>query len=81
MTRAAPSGVPSALELDPYVRSVGRLHERSEEWVPAEQAYERALELLPSFYEAALALADLLRRVGRVRHAVTRLATLLEQDP
>src|SRR2546427_7014745 len=32
-------------------------------------------------HEAALALADLLRRSGRLRQAVTRLAEMLEQDP
>jgi len=37
--------------------------------------------VLPSFYDAALALADLLRRTARVREAVTRLATMLEEDP
>src|SRR2546426_8802672 len=31
--------------------------------------------------EAALALADLLRRSGRTRAAVVRLAEMLEQDP
>jgi cytochrome c-type biogenesis protein CcmH/NrfG len=60
---------------------LGRLHEEKEEWQTAEQAYERALDTLPTFYEAALALADLLRSSGRVRQAVTRLATMLEQDP
>jgi len=75
----------SALELDDgYVQvwlDLGRLHEEKEEWSDAQQAYERALDVLPTFHEAALALADLLRRSGRVRHAVTRLAELLEQDP
>ena len=75
----------SALELDDgYVQvwlDLGRLHEEKEEWGDAQQAYERALDVLPTFHEAALALADLLRRSGQVRHAVTRLAELLEQDP
>jgi cellulose synthase operon protein C len=75
----------SALELDDgYVQvwlDLGRLHEEKEEWSDAQQAFERALDVLPTFHEAALALADLLRRTGRVRHAVTRLAELLEQDP
>ena len=60
---------------------LGRLHEAKEDWHAAEQAYERALEALPTFYEAVLALADLLRSTGRLRQAITRLAELLEQDP
>ena len=60
---------------------LGRLHEQDEEWEQARRAYEEALEALPTFHEAALALADLLRRSGSVRTAVTRLAEMLEQDP
>jgi superkiller protein 3 len=75
----------AALELDAgFVQvwlDLGRLHEAKEEWSDAQQAYERALDALPTFHEAALALADLLRRSGRVRQAVVRLAELLEQDP
>jgi len=37
--------------------------------------------VLPTFHEAALALADLLRRTGRTRFAIIRLADMLEQDP
>src|SRR5205823_6099033 len=68
----------AALELDRgYVQvwlDLGRLHEEKEEWTDAQAAYERALEALPTFNEAALALADLLRRSGRPRAAVVRLA-------
>src|SRR5258705_5495826 len=75
----------SALDLDKgFVQvwlELGRLHEQDEEWRPAQQAYEEALEALPTFHEAALALADLLRRTGSVRAAVVRLADMLEQDP
>jgi tetratricopeptide (TPR) repeat protein len=75
----------AALELDAgYVQvwvDLGRLHEEKEDWNEAQRAYERALDALPTFHEAALALADLLRRVGRVRQAVVRLAEMLEQDP
>ncbi|HEV2751672.1 MAG TPA: tetratricopeptide repeat protein [Gemmatimonadales bacterium] len=75
----------AALELDAgYVQvwlDLGRLHEDKEEWADAQRAYERALDVLPTFHEAALALADLLRRSGRVKQAVVRLAELLEQDP
>jgi tetratricopeptide (TPR) repeat protein len=57
------------------------LHEEKEDWSAAQQGYERALDALPTFHEAALALADLLRRSGRMRQAVVRLAEMLEQDP
>src|SRR5256712_11871677 len=64
----------ASLELDPgYVQvwlDLGRVHEEKEEWDAAEQAYERALEALPTFYEAALALANLLRSSGRLRQAI-----------
>ena len=75
----------SALELDRgYIQvwlDLGRLHEEKQEWSEARQAYERALAALPTFNEAALALADLLRRSGHVRQAVVHLADMLEQDP
>ncbi|PYM70796.1 MAG: hypothetical protein DME03_20565, partial [Candidatus Rokuibacteriota bacterium] len=60
---------------------LGRLHEQDEEWPEAQRAYEAALDALPTFHEAALALADLLRRSGSVRAAVVRLAEMLQQDP
>src|SRR5437773_1755539 len=67
----------AALDLDHgFVQvwlELGRLHEGDEEWEAARQAYERALDALPTFHEAALALADLLRRRGHVRDRVVRL--------
>ena len=75
----------AALELDHgFVQvwvDLGRLHEGREEWEEAQRAYQQALDVLPTFHEAALALADLQRRNGRLRQAVARLADLLEQDP
>ncbi len=75
----------SALDLDEgFVQvwlDLGRLHEQDEEWVEAQRAYEAALEALPTFHEAGLAHADLLRRTGSLRTAVVRLAEMLEQDP
>jgi len=59
---------------------LGRLHEEDEE-CRMRTAYEQALDALPTFHEAALALADLLRRSGRVQGAVVRLVEMLEQDP
>ncbi|PYO94446.1 MAG: hypothetical protein DMD62_05645 [Gemmatimonadetes bacterium] len=74
-----------ALDLDKgFVQvwlDLGRLHEQDEEWPDAQRAYEEALEALPTFHEAALALSDLLRRTGGLRAAVVRLAGMLEQDP
>jgi tetratricopeptide (TPR) repeat protein len=60
---------------------LGRLHEQREEWPDALQAYERALQELPTYHEGNIALADLERRLGRLRPAIARLADLLEQDP
>jgi len=75
----------SALELDGgFVQvwlEMGRLREQEEEWDDARQAYEKALDTLPTFHDAAMALSDLLRRTGKTRQAVTRLAEMLEQDP
>ena len=74
-----------ALQLDQGFVAVwvdlGRLHEQREEWPDALQAYERALHELPTYHEANIALADLERRLGRLRPAIARLADLLEQDP
>src|SRR5207245_3747197 len=83
--RGAAAADGAALELDRrYVQvwlEMGRLHEQKEEWEDAQRAYEQALDQLPTFHEAAMALADLLRRTGRARAAIIRLASLLEQDP
>src|SRR5205085_3463997 len=83
--QGARSAYRGALDLDEgFVQvwlDLGRLHEQDEEWAEAQRAYEAALEALPTFHEAALALADLLRRAGSVRAAVVRLAEMLEQDP
>jgi superkiller protein 3 len=82
---AALEAYQAAVELDPgYVQvwlDLGRLHEDREDWAAAERAYERALKTLPTFQAAGLALADLMRRSGRVRPAIIRLADMLEQDP
>ncbi|HXG96629.1 MAG TPA: tetratricopeptide repeat protein [Gemmatimonadales bacterium] len=83
--QAARAAYRSALDLDEgFVQvwlDLGRLHEQDEEWVEAQRAYEAALEALPTFHEAGLAHADLLRRTGDLRTAVVRLAEMLEQDP
>ncbi len=74
----------AALDLDAgFVQvwlELGRLHEQDEEWADAQRAFEAALEALPTFHEAGLALADLLRRSGNARAAILRLADMLEQD-
>ncbi|HMA42928.1 MAG TPA: tetratricopeptide repeat protein, partial [Gemmatimonadales bacterium] len=75
----------AALDLDQGFVAVwvdlGRMHELRDEWTEAQRAYEHALDVLPTYHEAALALADLQRRQGRLRPAIARLADLLEQDP
>src|SRR5204862_440993 len=74
----------AALDLDAgFVQvwlELGWLHEQDEEWADAQRAFEAALEALPTFHEAGLALADLLRRSGNARAAILRLADMLEQD-
>jgi tetratricopeptide (TPR) repeat protein len=75
----------AALDLDQGFVAVwvdlGRQHELREEWTEAQRAYEHALDVLPTYHEATLALADLQRRQGRLRPAISRLADHLEQDP
>src|SRR5207249_11052452 len=82
--QGARSAYRSALDLDAgFVQvwlELGRLHEQDEEWADAQRAFEAALEALPTFHEAGLALADLLRRSGNARAAILRLADMLEQD-
>src|SRR3989449_6710754 len=74
----------AALELDPgYVQvwlDLGRLHEEKEDWSEAQQSYERALDVLPTFHEAALALARSEEHTSELQsrlHLVCRL--LLEK--
>ena len=73
------------MELDPSVaqvwRDLGRLEERRENWVGARLAYEHALDLLPTYMEAALALADLLRRVDAPGAAVDLMVDMLLSEP
>jgi len=47
----------------------------------ARVAYERALEILPTYAAAGLALADLVRRTESAGAAVALLVPLLETDP
>ena len=47
----------------------------------ARAAYQRALELLPTFLDAGLALGDLLRRTGLAAEAVRLLVELLLAEP
>jgi tetratricopeptide (TPR) repeat protein len=61
--------------------TLGRLEEARERWNPAREAYAQALDLLPTYSEAALALADLLRRRESPRAAITVLVDLLGADP
>lgn len=74
-----------ALELDHSLAQVwcelGALEEKREKWPAARAAYERALDLLPTFVEAALALADLLRRTEQLSASLEVLVSLLIHDP
>jgi tetratricopeptide (TPR) repeat protein len=47
----------------------------------ARTAYQRALELLPTYLDAGLALADLLRRTGLAAQATRLLVDLLLAEP
>lgn len=60
---------------------LGQLEERRENWTAARSAYARALELLPTFTPATLAIADLVRRTDSPRAAVHLLVDLLSAEP
>ena len=82
---AALAAFNAALQLDPSLVRVwyelGALEEERENWAAARSAYERALDLLPTYSAAALALADLLGRRDSPRAAIGVLIRLLETDP
>ena len=63
---AALAAFNAALQLDPSLVRVwfelGGIEEERGNWAAARAAYERALDLLPTYGAAALALAELLRR-------------------
>ncbi|MGE5091227.1 MAG: tetratricopeptide repeat protein, partial [Bacillota bacterium] len=84
-TAAALEACQVALQLDGSLVQVwyelGRLEERRENWSAARAAYERALQLLPTFVTAGLALADLARRVESPAAAIHILVDLLSADP
>jgi tetratricopeptide (TPR) repeat protein len=75
----------AALRLDPSLVRVwcelGALEEERRNWAAARAAYEHALDLLPTYGSAALALADLIRRTEAPRAAIPVLVKLLEADP
>ena len=76
----------AALQLDPSLVRVwfelGALEEERQQLDRRRAlAYERALDLLPTYSEAALALADLLRRTDTPQAAIAPLVALLEADP
>jgi tetratricopeptide (TPR) repeat protein len=60
---------------------LARLEEERENWTGARAAYDRALDLLPTFTLAALGRADLARRTESPRAAVALLVDLLSADP
>jgi tetratricopeptide (TPR) repeat protein len=57
------------------------MEEERRNWAAARAAYEQALDLLPTYGTAALALADLLRRTEAPRAAIAVLVRVLEADP
>jgi tetratricopeptide (TPR) repeat protein len=75
----------AALQLDAAVpqawRDLGRLEEQRENWMGARMAYQKAIDLLPTYMEAALALGDLLRRIEAPAIAVEYLINLLMLEP
>lgn len=75
----------AALQLDPAVpqvwRDLGRLEEYRENWLGARVAYQRALDLLPTYMDAALALGDLIRRTDSPAAAVEYVVDLLLLEP
>ena len=82
---AALAAFNAALQLDPSLVRVwcelGAMEEERRNWAAARAAYERALDLLPTYGAAALALADLIRRTESPRAAIPVLVGLLEADP
>jgi tetratricopeptide (TPR) repeat protein len=82
---AALADFQAALRLDPSLVRVwyelGMLEEEEHHWAAAREAYEEALERLPTYGAAALALADLLRRTETPGAAVQVLVRLLQTDP
>jgi tetratricopeptide (TPR) repeat protein len=61
--------------------ALGQVHERRGDGTAAEGAYRAALDRLPTFTEAAVALSRLLCRARRAREAVALLADLLLANP
>ncbi len=84
-TAAALEACQVALQLDGTLVQVwfelGRLEEARENWSAARAAYQRSLELLPTYLAPALALADLARRVESPAAAIHVLVDLLSADP
>jgi tetratricopeptide (TPR) repeat protein len=84
-TGAALEACQLALRIDAGLVQVwhelGRLEEKRDNWTGARAAYERAIDLLPTFREASLALADLLRRTDSPSSAISVLVGMLSSDP
>jgi tetratricopeptide (TPR) repeat protein len=82
---AAREAYEAAIRMDarlvPAHVALGGVHERREAWSAAEAAYREALARLPTYGEAAVPLARVLRRTGRARDAVNLLADYLVNDP
>jgi tetratricopeptide (TPR) repeat protein len=57
------------------------VYEARNDSASAERCYREALDALPTYHDAALALAALYRRNGKARAAVNLLVELLATDP
>ena len=82
---AALDSYQAALQIDSGLVQVwlelGTLEEERQNWTGARFAYQRALDLLPTYSEAARALARLLRQVDSAAAAMPPLIALLGADP
>jgi tetratricopeptide (TPR) repeat protein len=82
---AALDAYQAALQIDSGLVQVwlelGSLEEERRNWTGARLAYQRALDLLPTYSEAARALARLLRQVDGPAAAMPPLIALLGADP
>lgn len=75
----------AALELDDGLAQAwyekGAVEEELQRPAAARASYQRALDLLPTFLDAGLALGDLLRRTGLTAEAIRLLVDLLLAEP
>src|SRR5262249_11362460 len=75
----------AAVQLDAAIPQVwyelGKLQEQQGDAATARRSFEQALDLLPTFAQATLALAELYRRTNQGPQALELLIPVLETDP